>query len=228
MKKWVWFLIAALVLALAMSQASLAPGEASAPCDDADGDGVCDAVDNCVYTPNPGQEDADWDGVGDACDNCVSTPNPGQEDSDGDGIGDACDILEIPADIKPGSCPNPFNVANKGVLSVAILGTDSLDVMQIDPVTVLLEGIAPLRWAWEDVATPFVPFIGKMGAYDCNECGPDGQMDITLKYKVQEVVAALGEVNDGDVLVLELTGNLREEFGGTPFIGEDVVLILKK
>src|SRR5450432_217573 len=46
--------------------------------DDADGDGVSDAIDNCTpprcSSPetcfNPGQEDSDGDGVGDACDNC--------------------------------------------------------------------------------------------------------------------------------------------------------------
>ena len=57
---------------------------------DTDNDGVSDDVDNCVDTPNRGQEDGDGDGVGDACDNCVDVPNPGQEDSNGDGVGDAC------------------------------------------------------------------------------------------------------------------------------------------
>jgi hypothetical protein len=61
-------------------------------CNDSDGDGVCDDVDNCPATPNPNQEDADGDGVGDVCDNCPNTANPDQTDSNGDGIGDACEV----------------------------------------------------------------------------------------------------------------------------------------
>jgi hypothetical protein len=79
-----------------------------------------------------------------------------------------------------------------------------------------------------DVATLFEPFIGKEDAFDCTEEGWDGFLDLTLKFDTQEVVAALGDVSDGDVLVLQLTGNLQEDFGGTPIVGEDVVVILKK
>jgi hypothetical protein len=37
-------------------------------CPDQDGDGVCDAVDNCPTVPNPGQYDCDGNSMGDACD----------------------------------------------------------------------------------------------------------------------------------------------------------------
>ncbi len=134
--------------------------------------------------------------------------------------------LEVPVDIKPGSCRNPLNVKSQGILPVAILGTEDFDVSQIDPESVKLRGVAPLRWSMEDVATPFQPFVGKVDAFDCTEEGPDGFTDLTLKFSTQAIVDALGEeVSDGDVLVLELWGELLD---GTSFEGEDVVVILKK
>jgi hypothetical protein len=147
--------------------------------------------------------------------------------------------LEIPValDIKPQSCPNPFNVDKRGLLPVAILGTEDYDVTQVDPATVRLLNqeleepieIAPLRWSLEDVATPYEPFIGKeVDRFACTEEGPDGYMDLTLKFNAREVAAALGDVSDGDVLILRLVANLQEDCGGTPIVGEDVVWILKK
>ena len=62
--------------------------------EDADSDGIPDAVDNCVDTPNPDQDDGDGDGVGDACDTCPTVANPDQSipvwyaDTDNDGFGD--------------------------------------------------------------------------------------------------------------------------------------------
>jgi hypothetical protein len=136
--------------------------------------------------------------------------------------------VEVPVDVKPTSCRNPFNVGQKGVTPVAVLGTGDFDVTQVDPASVMLEGVAPLRWAYEDVATPYEPYVGKEDPYDCTTEGADGYMDLTLKFKSQEIAAALGEVADGDVIVVTLNGNLMEEYGGTPIIGEDVIVIIKK
>jgi hypothetical protein len=61
------------------------------PADDRDGDGVRDALDNCVDVANASQADEDRDLRGDACDNCPPFPDPTQLDRDGDGVGDLCD-----------------------------------------------------------------------------------------------------------------------------------------
>ena len=48
---------------------------------------------------------------------------------------------------------------------------------------------------------------------------------MTFKFGNRELAAAIGEVADGDVLVLTLTGFT---FDDIPITGEDVVVILKK
>ena len=35
-------------------------------------------------------------------------------------------------DIKPGACPNPLNVRSRGVVPMAVLGSESFDVTEID------------------------------------------------------------------------------------------------
>ena len=103
----------------------------------------------------------------------------------------------VSLDIKPTSCPNPLNTNSKGVLPVAILGKETFDVTSIDPSTVMLEGVAPIRYNYEDVATPFDidPEL-----CDCHELGPDGWMDMTLKFKTQDIVEILEGMNN-DVFV---------------------------
>ena len=161
---------------------------------------------------------------------------------------------EVPVDIKPTSCPNPINTKSNGVIPVAILGTADFDVTLIDPCTVRLEGLAPIRWNLEDVSTPYEPYTGNLDCLDCNTEGPDGYLDLTLKFDTQEllelfrvesfevseeVLNALesGESDqvtttngdilvDGACLVISLVGWQMEEKKW--FVGEDVVRILMK
>jgi hypothetical protein len=134
-------------------------------------------------------------------------------------------FISVPFDIKPAACPNPINGKSKGVLPVAILGTEDFDVSQIDPESITLEGVSSLRWSMDDVATPYEPFTGKESCYDCTDEKHDGFMDLTLKFDTQEIIAALGDFQPGSCVVLTISGNLEEEFGGTPIVGEDVVLV---
>jgi uncharacterized repeat protein (TIGR01451 family) len=136
--------------------------------------------------------------------------------------------VAVYVDIKPGGCPTPINVGSKGVLPVAVLGTADFDVTAIDPTSITLEGVSPLRWAIEDVATPHQINVDECNILDCNEEAGDGVDDLTLKFDTQEIYAAIAEVYDRECLILELTGHLRTEDGGLLFKGGDVVSILKK
>jgi sugar lactone lactonase YvrE len=128
-------------------------------------------------------------------------------------------------DIKPQSCPNPINVGANGTLPVAILGTSDFDVTTVDPSSMKLQGVSPLRYAVEDVATPFTGEL--LSATSCTTDGGDGFTDLVLFFDKQAVSAALGTVTNGQVLVLTLTGNLLPGFGGTAISGQDVVVINK-
>jgi hypothetical protein len=123
--------------------------------------------------------------------------------------------LKVAFDLKPGSCQNPLNTNSKGVLPAAILGTPELHVAGIDPATIRLAGVAPLRWKIESVGRP-----GSCTA------GPDGIPDLTSKFDTQQVVralrASLGTLRDRQRVVVPVEGRFKD---GTVFVGEDVVLI---
>lgn len=134
---------------------------------------------------------------------------------------------DVPVDIKPKRCPNPVNLARKGVLRVAILGTRDVPVSAIDPNSVTLQGIAPRRWRLEDVGTPYEPFVGKTDIYNCNNLGPDGNPDLIFKFDTEDVVAtqgALSAVQAGQAFLLKLDGKLLD---GTEIKGEDSVVIIR-
>jgi hypothetical protein len=123
--------------------------------------------------------------------------------------------LDVSLDIKPGGCPNPIHGRSRGVVPAALLGTAELDVNNIDPASLRLEGVAPIRWGYEDVATPFAADL-----CGCTAAGPDGFFDLTLKFDTQELVGAMASGKGGDLL-LTLTGTLLD---GTPIEGQDCVI----
>jgi len=132
-------------------------------------------------------------------------------------------LTDIPlsVDIKPGSCPNPFNLKQKGVVPVAILGSDILEVSQLDPesVRLCLENgeacIEPIRVELVDAGIPC------MDCEDCNctaysqscdeegVCGYDGILDLNLKFNSTELAAMLRDAGHapGDIVPLTIKAN---------------------
>ncbi len=143
--------------------------------------------------------------------------------------------LVVRFDIKPTSCPNPFNPNYDVMLPIenvpaAILGTDSLEANRIQTNTLLLDVpgggglrmntlIPPLRTAYEDVATPVADPTG----CQCTTDGPDGYVDLTMKFDSDAIAQALGSVQPGQVFQLCITGLLDD---GTPFRGCDCIFIV--
>jgi hypothetical protein len=130
-------------------------------------------------------------------------------------------------DIKPGSCPNPFNRKSRGKLPIAVLGTADFDVADIDVDTVELSradgvggSVAPLRTRFGDVGTPF-----EGEPCDCHEMGGDGWDDLKLKFRTQDIVSALelDTLMGGDFVELTVSGSLLD---GTPFSGSDCIRLV--
>jgi len=134
-----------------------------------------------------------------------------------------------PVDIKPGYCPNPLEVYGSGDVSVAILGTEELDVTEIARYSVRLQEIAPLRSEIRDVAKPFRLYKWQISGDKvkedyCTDEGPDGKLDLVLYFSKEEILKAVGSTRSGDVLILRV--NARHK-SGAPIVGQDVMVIEK-
>lgn len=134
--------------------------------------------------------------------------------------------VQIPVfvDVKPGSCPNPFRPGTPGVIPVAVLGSGSFDVRSIAPPSVRLGGVAPLRWAYSDVATPFVGPVEQ-----CHARGRDGRRDLILTFDARAVEKALGLASRvGQKVPALVTGSLKSDGGGAVVLGQDWIKVIGK
>lgn len=178
-----------------------------------DGSNQVNITNNPAFDENPDWQplppDTDGDGVPDAQDNCPLVANANQADLDGDGIGDVCDPQNtILIDIKQGSDPNCFNNDDKGVIPVAIMGSASFDVTQIDAGTVNLEGLS-------------VKAVGKSNKLlaHIEDVNVDGFNDLVVQIQDQDGVFSPGTTT------ATLTGNLLPAFGSTPIEGSASICI---
>ena len=146
---------------------------------------------------------------------------------------------EIFIDVKPQSCPNTVDLNGNDVLPVAILGTDTFDVFDVDVMAVTLLGVEPIDFSYEDVSTP----VGMDAENcECTDAGPDGYLDIVLRFDTQEVAGAMEElaevleiqIEDGQLMpVILFEGTVPDPedpdtFDDIDRLGYDCVIIRQK
>jgi len=180
-----------------------------------------------LYVPVPGRIE-------------IRDPATGAQLDTIEGVGDASGVciqrseaLVASLDIRPGACPNSFNRTSHGVLPVALLGSDEIDVTQVDVATLRLaradgvggsvapnEGPPGPHTEVSDVATPFTG-----AACDCLALGGDGVPDLSAKFRSDALVAALQleALSAGALVELVLTGELLD---GRAFSASDCVRLV--
>jgi len=115
-------------------------------------------------------------------------------------------VTVVDIDIKPGSDSNSFNNNGYGVIPVAILGSQYLDVTEIDVGSVALEGMA-------------VRAVGKSNKLLAHYEDVNGDAILDLVVQIEDTDGTF-EVGDSTAT---LTGNLLD---GTPIEGQDSIRIV--
>jgi hypothetical protein len=117
--------------------------------------------------------------------------------------------ITIDLDIKPESDLNCINNKSHGVIPVAILGSPDSDCTQIDPESILLEGLS-------------VKTVGKNNKYLAHyeDVNSDGHEDLVLQIQNAEGHFGIEQTR------ATLRGNLYEDFGGTKIVGYDAICIV--
>jgi len=134
-------------------------------------------------------------------------------------LADAQASIQTTFDVRPGSCPNPFNPKSNGVITAALLGNGDFDVNDISMATLRLEGVVSPVW----VRVADVGSAVQGNGHPCADTTPDGIADLSMKFATQDIAAALGPIMKRDAVTLRLTCRLVD---GTVIEGEDVVTIV--
>jgi hypothetical protein len=126
-------------------------------------------------------------------------------------------VIDAEIDIKPGSDENAVKIDGNGTITVALLGSETLDVAQVDQTSVEFAGLS-VRVKGND--TPQCSIEDVSGDFTVEGGSPDGFDDLICHFVDDPGTWVIGEG------VGELRANLLREFGGTPLVGDDVIRVV--
>lgn len=132
-----------------------------------------------------------------------------------------CEPVDV--DIKPGGTPNSVNLKSKGKLTIAILGSDTLDVTEIDEETVAVVGTF-IDENDDPVEVSVGPVVKNNGTLQCaiEDVDDDGDDDLVCHFSIPELK---GEgLLDPDSTELTIRANI----GASCIEGTDSVSIVNK
>ncbi len=121
--------------------------------------------------------------------------------------------IEVDIDIKPGSDPNSINPKSKGLIPVAILGSETFDVADVDVTTLWFGKTGTEASPAHDLTDPVVY------ADHLEDVNSDGYMDLVSHYRTQSTDIAKGDTS------ATLTG---QTTGGIPIAGTDSIRTVGK
>jgi len=131
-------------------------------------------------------------------------------------------------------CPEQFQMLAAGSLSITIAGSATFDVRTIDPDSLRVGGAKVKDRRNGYLVSPVTgPLIGRIGVGDCAAQLPDTYLDMTMNVENRDLAKALEyavarPLHDGETVAVTVSGRLKREFGEIPFVGEDLIVIVKK
>jgi hypothetical protein len=159
--------------------------------------------------------DTDGDGLADPFDNCPRRPNLDQADENDNGVGDACDLLTlgipVEIDIRPGGEHNVINPFSRGTIPVALLGSASFDVEEVDPSTLGFgPDLAPpargrrppffgfdprpkALWQGSHFLAPDHDWPARWKGPQFRDVNHDGYLDLVSRYWTEQTGIAVGD-----------------------------------
>jgi hypothetical protein len=123
-----------------------------------------------------------------------------------------------------------LSTVGDGRLSVSVAGAPDFDVRALDLASVRVLNVAPFIGSFNySSLAPRGRRLGRLAPDTCQP-GSDRWLDVVFGFHSRDLLraaeATLGHaLSDGDQVALTLTGRLKREFGGTPIVGESVVVV---